>query len=29
MGKKPKLSKDETIALYNSYVPVISQKIKE
>lgn len=29
MSKKPKLSKDETIALYNSYVPVISQKIKE
>lgn len=29
MSKKPKLSKDETIALYNTYVPVISPKIKE
>jgi len=29
MSKKPKLSKDETIALYNTYVPVVSQKIKE
>ena len=29
MSKKPKLSKDETIALYNTYVPVVSRKIKD
>lgn len=27
MAKKAKLSRDEAIALYNSYVPVISEKI--
>mgnify|MGYP004466507929 FL=1 len=29
MSKKPKLSKEQTIALYNTYVPVVSQKIKD
>ena len=29
MSKKPKRTKEETIALYNTYIPVIAPKIKE
>lgn len=29
MSKKPKLSREQTIALYNTYVPVVSPKIKD
>ena len=29
MSKKPKRTLEETIALYSTYIPVISPKIKE